>query len=445
MENSLSNYLHNSIRKSHNDNVNESFILASLIAGSICLNMMAPVLNSNFMTTVGAGLGTAIGNIGSLFGFGGKKAGYNKSKIEEILKKDPDDMTGEEKEYLQKVSDDPRIQKEFSNNQIKAINDAIGRSSDSESKKTNDDDEDDDEDDADTKDDTTTSDTDTKDTDEKPKVSGITFIQTLAALAAHANKNEKDEKKKAENDALIDLATASCYGDDDEELDDAAQKSKLKELVGEDNWDDFVSDISSRIESTDNDALQEAIENANKNLTPEEAEKMAEEQKSRAKEANDKIKKDKQKLQDIDDELKELEKNPEDNKDRIEELKKERETTINSSVVGQASPKTAKATIEHINKTKDNTETEEEPKKEEPKKEEPKKEEDKKEEPKKEDKKEEPKKDENGNIVKKETVENPETGKSMTVTTHTGPRGGKYYISKHGKKVYVKEENEYIN
>ena len=33
----------------------------------------------------------------------------------------------------------------------------------------------------------------------------------------------------------------------------------------------------------------------------------------------------------------------------------------------------------------------------------------------------------------------------MTVTTHTGPRGGKYYISKHGKKVYVKEENEYIN
>ena len=28
----------------------------------------------------------------------------------------------------------------------------------------------------------------------------------------------------------------------------------------------------------------------------------------------------------------------------------------------------------------------------------------------------------------------------MTVTTHTGPRGGKYYMSKNNKKVYVKEE-----
>ena len=64
------------------------------------------------------------------------------------------------------------------------------------------------------------------------------------------------------------------------------------------------------------------------------------------------------------------------------------------------------------------------------------------------DSKEEPKKDKNGNVLKQEKVTDPETGKKIEVTTHTGPRGGKFYYRK-GKpetpqnKVYVKEENEY--
>ena len=36
-------------------------------------------------------------------------------------------------------------------------------------------------------------------------------------------------------------------------------------------------------------------------------------------------------------------------------------------------------------------------------------------------------KDAEGNVLKRETVKDPETGKKKKVTTHTGPRGGKFY------------------
>lgn len=54
------------------------------------------------------------------------------------------------------------------------------------------------------------------------------------------------------------------------------------------------------------------------------------------------------------------------------------------------------------------------------------------------------KKDKDGNILKQEKVKDPETGKKISVVTHTGPRGGKFYYPD-GKpknsenKVYVKE------
>ena len=54
------------------------------------------------------------------------------------------------------------------------------------------------------------------------------------------------------------------------------------------------------------------------------------------------------------------------------------------------------------------------------------------------------KKDEDGNILKKEVVTDPETGKKKKVVTHTGPRGGKFYYPE-GKpkndehKVYVQK------
>lgn len=59
-------------------------------------------------------------------------------------------------------------------------------------------------------------------------------------------------------------------------------------------------------------------------------------------------------------------------------------------------------------------------------------------------------KDEDGNVLKQETVKDPETGKKIKVTTHTGPRGGKFYYpdgkpKKPENRVYVKESlSEYL-
>ena len=50
------------------------------------------------------------------------------------------------------------------------------------------------------------------------------------------------------------------------------------------------------------------------------------------------------------------------------------------------------------------------------------------------------KKDADGNVLKQETVTDPKTGEKKKVTTHTGPRGGKFYMSKKGTKVYVHED-----
>lgn len=57
--------------------------------------------------------------------------------------------------------------------------------------------------------------------------------------------------------------------------------------------------------------------------------------------------------------------------------------------------------------------------------------------------KDEEDKDEDGNVVKQETIKD-ENGKNVTVTTHTGPRGGKFYWPKGSPhdsdhKVYVSE------
>ena len=62
------------------------------------------------------------------------------------------------------------------------------------------------------------------------------------------------------------------------------------------------------------------------------------------------------------------------------------------------------------------------------------------------------KKDKDGNILKQEVIKDPKTGEKKKVTTHTGPRGGKFYYPD-GKpknpenKVYVHEslKNYLIN
>ena len=461
----LTEHLNNSIQPKR---VDESLVLSAIVCATCVAYAAGPVLNTDFMKSVGGGLGALLGGIGGMFGgigFGGK------DKIKELLKKDPDDLTGKEKDMLRKAANNPKLQKELSNNELKKLNKAIGKSSS--------DNDDSDLSDSELKEirsvlkkkpgdrtkkekeliqkyannkslrdelsdnELTSLDNALNETpkEETPKEETPNITESLLALATLANKNEEDPDKKAANESLIDIVTASCYDDDGNPVKPEDREKRMKDIVGEDGWEDFKKDLEEKQKSVSEDDFKEALEKANKDLTPEEAQKMIDDQKERAKTANAKIKKDKEELKKIDDEIAELQKKIDDSSEdsvmkdtanddieeirkKVKELQDKRDETINKSTVGTASPAAAKA-INKATAKKNGADPLDEPKKDdEPKKEETK---------------------QGKYIVKDEEVTDPETGKKIKVKTFTGPRGGKFYYpdgkpKKPENKVYVKED-----
>ena len=384
----LTEHLNNSIPSKR---VDESLVLSAIVCASCIAYAAGPVLNTEFMKSVGGGLGALLSGIGNMFGGIGFGGVGSKDKIKELLKKDPDDLTGKEKDMLRKAADNPKLQKELSNNELKKLNKAIGKS--------NSDDEDSELSDSELKeirailkkkpgdrtkkekeliqkyannkslrdelsdneltslDNALNEPKDDEPKDDEPKDDAEPNITDgLLAIAAAANENEEDPDKKAENDKLIDIIIASCYDENGDPVPVEQREARMKDIVGEDKWEDFKKNLEEKQKSVSEDDFKKALEKANKDLTPEEVQKMIDEQKERAKAANAKIK----------------------------------------------------------------SEKDDEPKDDEPK-------------------------DEDGNIVKDEEVTDPKTGKKMKVKTHTGPRGGKFYYPD-GKpktpenKVYVQED-----
>ena len=419
---SLRKHLTIATKNTDSKEINESLILSSIVCAACIGYAASPILNSEFMKSVGSGISSLLSGIGGLFGLVKKKAEDKKEDKKEeekkedkkneeedkiatlkaILKKDSDDMTGKEKEMLGKAANNPRLQKEFSNNELKKLNKAIGVSS---------------------YDDTNV------DTEEYIKSGKVNAI--LLKIAAKANEEEKDSEKKKKMDAILDVAIASTYDENGNVLPLEEQRKKMKETVGEENWESFSKGLNTYV----NEAKEADIEKLTKNikssyagLSQEEREKIDDNQKKRAKEASERIAKEKAEQQKIDDEIADLQKqieekskdsvmkdeaNPEieDTKKKIKELQDKRTELVNNSTLGAVSPSTTKAA--------DNK-----------------------------DDKEDTKKDKDGNILNKEEVTDPETGKKIKVITHTGPRGGKFYYPK-GKpkkpenKVYVNENFKY--
>ena len=390
----LTEHLNSSIQPKR---VDESLVLSAIVCASCIAYAAGPVLNTDFMKSVGSGLGALLSGIGGMFGglnFGGVGS---KDKIKELLKKDTDDLTGKEKDILRKAADNPKLQKELSTNELKKLNKAIGKS-DSDAEEIDDEElkelhallkkkpgdlnprekaklkeyakkydlsqelsnselknleeagislsgkEDEPK--------------EPKEDEPKEPKDNPDITDGLLAIAAAANKNEEDPDKKAENDKLIDILIASCYDENGDPVPFEQREARMKDIVGEDKWEEFKKDLEQKQKSVSEDDFKEALEKANKDLTPEEAQKMIDDQKKRAKSVNAKIK----------------------------------------------------------------DETDDEPKK------------------------DDDEKDEDGNIVKDEEVTDPKTGKKIKVKTHTGPRGGKFYYPD-GKpktpehKVYVQEDN----
>ena len=398
----LTEHLNSSIQPKR---VDESLVLSAIVCASCIAYAAGPVLNTDFMKSVGSGLGALLSGIGGMFGglnFGGVGS---KDKIKELLKKDTDDLTGKEKDILRKAADNPKLQKELSTNELKKLNKAIGKS-DSDAEEIDDEElkelhallkkkpgdlnprekaklkeyakkydlsqelsnselknleeagislsgkEDE------PKEPKEDEPKEPKEDEPKEPNDNPDITDGLLAIAAAANKNEEDPDKKAENDKLIDILIASCYDENGDPVPFEQREARMKDIVGEDKWEEFKKDLEQKQKSVSEDDFKEALEKANKDLTPEEAQKMIDDQKKRAKSVNAKIK----------------------------------------------------------------DETDDEPKK------------------------DDDEKDEDGNIVKDEEVTDPKTGKKIKVKTHTGPRGGKFYYPD-GKpktpehKVYVQEDN----
>jgi hypothetical protein len=400
----LNEYLNNSVEQNQEERVDESLILGAIIATTCLTYAVGPVLNSEFMQSVGGGLGNLLSGFGSMFGGlgGGLFGGANKNKVKELLAKNPDDLTGKEKELLQKAANNPKLQKELTGKELKSLKKITGSSSDDDDEEREEISDEDakelhailkkkpgdmnqrDKDklkkfhgkydlsselsdnelksfekatgirlagtpDDDTPEENTPEETTPKDTEATPEQ----ISEAMVAMAAAANENETDEDKKKKNAAMIDIITASTYDEDGNPLSREKRLEKMKGLVGEENWESFQKDLDDMNKGLDDDKVKEELKKAQKQMKPEYIKELQENQKKRAKEAAERIAKENKEREDLEKELEELNKDPEINKDKIEELKKKREELINKSTLGTASPNTAKAAIERSGKKND--------------------------------------------------------------------------------------------
>ena len=65
MNNSLSQHLTESINEQ--ERIDESLVLGAIVATTCLTYAVAPVLNTDFMKSVGAGIGSLLNGIGNLF------------------------------------------------------------------------------------------------------------------------------------------------------------------------------------------------------------------------------------------------------------------------------------------------------------------------------------------------------------------------------------------
>lgn len=355
----------NSSIETHKEPVNESLILGAALAGFMLSTAFSGMSGGKgkdggggFMDSIGVGLGNLLTGIGGMFGkFGllSKKLtqpSMEPEDLEELLKKDPDDMTGIEKQRLKKLSKNKKYQKNLSNNQIKNLNAAVAAIdvADGNVDKTGDE----------------TKNDDSISTEYTPEM-----MAGLMTMAKKANDEEKDKTKKAENEALFDLMSACSYDENGNEIDMEKRLDKMKGMVGEDKWESFKADMTKKFEENkDNEEFQKAMEKAKNNITKEDAEAFVTSAKERAKTTLEKVEKEKQEQAEVDKDIADLQAEidkekqnsvfkPEENeklKELVEKLKKRQEDRDNlakNSIAGQAAPTAVNNALDVQKKTEE--------------------------------------------------------------------------------------------
>lgn len=365
MNNSLSQHLTESINEQ--ERVDESLVLGAIVATTCLTYAVAPVLNTDFMKSVGDGLGKLLGGIGSLFGNLSKKnSPDNKAskELHDLLKKKPSDLSPKEKSRLKELAEKFDLSDELSDNELKRFEEATNSSlTDYDA-----------EDDKSTKKDdkTTKSDDDTDDDKDNTPAFDNNTMNGLLMLAEKANKNNKDENEKKKNEALINLLAAASYDKDGNEIPMEDRLSKLKDMVGEDGWEAFEKDINDTYEKNkDSKEFEKALEDAKNSIKASDVESFVNSAKEKAKTTLDEIEKERKKIEDSENNIKELQKridsgkkedDIEDLKKQLKDLKQERDELVKNSIVGQASPAVAETIIDNTTEDKPEGEKEDKPK-----------------------------------------------------------------------------------
>lgn len=244
-------------------------------------------------------------------------------------------------------------------------------------------------------------------------------MNTMIMVTDEANKKEKDPKKKKKTESTLNLIKGSSFDADGNELSIEERAKKMRESMTDEQFEAFTKEINDTYNKVKDDTkIQDSLKKANDSISDADYEKMLKNTKAEAKKIQDRLVKEKDamaeyeaQMKDIEDKIAKKDAQSEKLKAKLEKLKNNPPQTLASEATGVKSKPSKKS---------DSAE------------------------------KEEVKKDADGNVLKQEKVTDPETGKKISVTTHTGPRGGKFYYPD-GKpktpenKVYVRESNSLTN
>jgi hypothetical protein len=310
----LQNHLNNALTVNEAERVDESIVLSAIVCSACIGYAFKGLLETEFMKSVGAGIGGLLGGLGAMFG-GGTFNGNSdipmadSKEMHALLKKKDADLTPKEKKRLQELYNKYNWDEELSEKELSRVN-SLELNSDGGN------DEDDD--------DVTGEDTgkntgkDTTTTTEFTKE----MLQGLAMTAQEANKHAKDSTEKEENQAMIDLLVACSYDKDGKALELDEIKEKMKGVVGDDKWEDFKTKVDGIYEEhKDSKEFKDALARVKKEVKPEDAEKFVEEAKEHAKTTMANIETAKKKQKEIDDKIDEIKGKIEEAGDDQEKLK----------------------------------------------------------------------------------------------------------------------------
>lgn len=134
------------------------------------------------------------------------------------------------------------------------------------------------------------------------------IFNDLLILSRKANQKEKDENAKKKNDAMIKLLTACSFDKDGNELPIDERIGKMKDNMSDDQFEAFKKDMLDTYEKCKDDVkFKDALNKEREKITPETYEKAMEDAKKEAKATLEQLEKEREEIEEHEAKLKEIE------------------------------------------------------------------------------------------------------------------------------------------